>query len=154
MDQGKTFDHGELPHRGDELHLFREVYQTYQALVTGFGRATGMPGSRFQVMHFLAGSSADVGVTDIARGLGIDSAAVSRLVQDLERERLVRRGSDARDSRRSPIVLTAEGRRAFLRAHEGMHDLERLLSATFDPQELRRATTTLAKLRAFIERRP
>jgi hypothetical protein len=77
-----------LQHRGDEPHLLREVFRTYQVLLSGFARKTEMPASRFALMRLLANSEGDVGVTDLARQLGINPAAVTRQVQELEREGL------------------------------------------------------------------
>ena len=153
MDKAKSLDLEDLPHHGCELHLFREVYRTYQVLLAGFSRATGMPASRFAVMRLLVGPEADLGVTDIARRLGTDRAAVTRIVQDLEREGLVRRRSDKRDGRRSYIALTPQGRGAIERVHEGLHALERELAPALGAREMREAAATLAKLRTFLDGR-
>ena len=122
-------------------------------LLAGFSRATRMPASRFAVMRLLVGPERELGVTEIARQLGTDRAAITRVVQDLEREGLVRRRSDERDGRRSHIGLTPEGREAIERVHERLHELERALAPTVGAQEMRNAAVTLAKLRAFLERR-
>src|SRR5512137_617214 len=97
MDPAKTTVLETLPHRGDEPHLLREILRTYQVLMAGFARKTGMPASRFALMRLLALSEGDVGVTDLARQLGINTAAVTRQVQELERERLITRRADSRD---------------------------------------------------------
>ena len=108
MDGSKTNVVGELGHRGDEPHLLREVFRTYQVLMSGFARKTGMPASRFALMRLLALAERDLGVTDLARHLGIDSAAVTRQVQELERERLVGRRVDSRDVQ---MIITGGYRR-------------------------------------------
>ncbi len=61
----------------------------------------------------------DVHFTVLAERLGIDSPAVTRKVQQLERAGLVRRERDAKDARALRILLTEEGRDA----------IERLLAA-------------------------
>ena len=151
MDSSKTNDVVTLHHRGDEPHLLREIFRTYQVLMSGFARKTGMPASRFALMRLMALSEEDVGVTDLARRLGINSAAVTRQVQELERERLVTRRADRRDGRRSYIKLSAKGRRQFEEIHERTHELERSLSAVIGDEEMRSAALVLSRLRTFVE---
>lgn len=151
MNESNTDDVEELHHRGNEPHLFREVFRTYQVLMTGFARKTGMPASRFALMRLLAVSEGDVGVTDLAHRLGINSAAVTRQVQELERERLVTRRADSRDGRRSYIGLSASGRRLFEEIHERTHELERSLASALGTEEMAAAATTLANLRTLLE---
>lgn len=141
-----------LHHRGDEPHLLREVLRTYQVLMSGFTRMTGMPASRFALIRLLALSEEDLGITDLARRLGIDSAAVTRQVQQLERERLVVRRADSKDGRRSYVRLSAKGRKLSEEIHERAHGLERSVSAELGAEEVAAAARTLAGLRAFLER--
>lgn len=147
--KGSVFD--ALPHRGDEPHLLREVFRTYQALTAGFARRTGMPAARFALMRLLAAAAADVGTTDLARQLEINPAAVTRQVQDLERERLVRRRPDPRDGRRSCVRLSPQGRKLFEAIHARTHELERSLTSVLGAEEMRSAAIVLGKLRAFVE---
>jgi DNA-binding MarR family transcriptional regulator len=141
-----------LRHRGDEPHLLREVFRTYQVLMAGFARQTGMPASRFALMRLLALSEGGVGLLDLARLLGVDPAAISRQVRELEAEHLVKRRTDARDGRRSYITLSPEGLRQFEEIHERSHELERSLSAALGAEEMAAAATTLVNLRTFFER--
>jgi len=138
-------------HRGDEPHLLREIVRTYQVLMSGFARKTGMPASRFALMRLLAISRGDVGVTDLARQLGVDPAAVTRQVQELERDRIVSRHADKRDARRSYVRLTAKGLKLFEEIHQRTHELERSLSAVIGDDEMSRAALVLSRLRTFIE---
>lgn len=140
------------PHHGDELHLFREVIRTYQALMAGFSRQTGMSASRFALMRLLALSESDIGLADLARQLGINPAAVTRQVQELEAERLVKRRAHPKDGRRSCVRLSPKGRRQFEEIHERSHELERFLSSALGTEEMAAAATTLANLRTLIER--
>jgi DNA-binding MarR family transcriptional regulator len=142
-----------FPHRGDEPHLLREVVRTYQVLMAGFSRKTGMPASRFALMRLLAFAEGDVGVMDLARQLDINAAAVTRQVQDLQREGLVRRRADAKDGRRSYVSLSARGRKLFEQIHERTHNLEQALSSVLGAEEMRSAALVLTKLRTFVEGR-
>ncbi len=144
---------GELHHRGDEAHLLREVFRTYQALMSGFARETGVPASRFALMRLLALCEKQVGITDLARQLGINPAAVTRQVQDMEQEGLIRRQSDSKDGRRSYIALSTKGRRLFEQIHARTHELERSLSAVIGPEQMSSAALVLIKLRTFVESR-
>jgi DNA-binding MarR family transcriptional regulator len=138
-------------HRGDEPHLLREVVRTYQVLMSGFSRKVGVPASRFALMRLLAVSERDVGVMDLARQLGLNAAAVTRQVRELERQRLVIRRVDPRDKRRSHIRLSPKGMRAFEEIHERTHEIERSLASVLGAREMRDAAAVLAKLRAFVE---
>lgn len=122
--------------------------------MAGFARMTGTPASRFALMRLLAFSERDLGVTDLARQLGINAAAVTRQVQELERERLVTRRADSRDGRRSYVRLSAKGRHLFEEIHERTHELERSLSVVIGEGEMRSAALVLSKLRTFVQEHP
>ncbi len=151
MDGSKTTGSEQLQHRGDEPHLLREVFRTYQVLTSGFARKTGMPSSRFALMRLLAISDGGVGITELARQLGINSAAVTRQIQELERERLISRRADTRDGRRSYVRLSSKGTKLFQEIHKRSHELERSLSSVLGAEEMRGAAMILTKLRSFLE---
>jgi len=151
MTTSKATSFDESHHRGDEPHLLREVFRTYQVLMAGFSRETGMPASRFTLMRLLAIAERDIGVMDLARQLGVNASAVTRQVQELERERLLRRSADSRDGRRSYVRLSPKGRKVFEEIHERTHELERSLSSVLGAEEMQSAAIVLAKLRTFVE---
>jgi len=151
MTEPKTSVSEELHHRGDETHLLREIFRTYQVLMSGFARQTGMSASRFGLMRILAVVEKNAGITDLARRLGINPAAVTRQVQDMEREGLVRRHSDSKDGRRSYVSLSPKGKRLFEQIHMRTHELEQALSSVLGVDEMRSAAMVLSKLRSFVE---
>jgi DNA-binding MarR family transcriptional regulator len=153
MTEPKANELDALHHRGDEPHLLREVLRSYQVLMSEFARQTGMPASRFALMRLLAVSEKDTGITDLARQLGINPAAVTRQVQDMQREGLVRRLADSKDGRRSYIRLSPKGKRLFEDTHARTHELERSLSSVLGVEEMRSAAIVLMKLRTFVESR-
>ena len=153
MEPSKADIKSALHHRGDEPHLLREVLRTYQALMSGFARETGMPASRFALMRILANTEGDVGVTDLARRLGINPAAVTRQVQELERDGLIQRRSDRKDGRRSYIALSPEGLKQFGKVHARSHELEEALERVLGVDEMLSAAETLTRLREFVEGR-
>jgi DNA-binding MarR family transcriptional regulator len=138
-------------HAGDELHLLREIVRTQQALMSAFSRAMGMPASRFAVMRALAGApSGDLGVMELATQLGINAAAVTRQIKDMEGEHLVRRRADAKDGRRTYVSLSAKGAKLFEQLHRRSHDLERALVAAIGAEKMAVAADVLAQLRNFV----
>lgn len=145
----QTFD--PMQHKGDEPHLLREIVRTYQALMSGFSRATGMPASRFSLVRLLAVGDAQTGVMDLARQLGVNASAVTRQIQELEEEGLVTRRADPKDGRRSYVSLSAKGRKAFAEIHTRTHELERSLSSVLSDEEMAKAAEVLARLRTFVE---
>jgi len=151
MERTSDPEHEVLPHRGDEPHLLREVFRTYQALMSGLSRQTGMPAARFALLRQLALAEAAVGVTGLARRLEIDPAAVTRQVQELARAGLVRRRADPRDARRRLVELTPKGRKLFAAIHERHHELERALATELGEREMRQAAELLVRLRAWID---
>ena len=151
MTTSRARDYEQALHRGNEPHLLREVIRTYQVLMAGFSREIGMPASRLAVLRILAITDGGAGIMDLARSLGINAAAVTRQVQDLERDRLIQRRSDPKDGRRTRLRLSPKGQRLFEEIHERSHVLERSLSAAISADEMAAAAAVLAKLRAFVE---
>ena len=151
MGDSKTNLVAGLQHRGDEPHLVREILRTYQVLISAFAQKTGLPASRFALMRLLATSERGLGIIELARRLEINPAAVTRQVQELEGQALVRRRADGRDGRRSYVSLSPKGTRLFEEAHDRTHEFERSLSAVVGGDEMQRAAVVLARLRAFVE---
>ncbi len=132
--------------------LLREVMRTHQVLMNGFSREVGMPASRVALMRLLASALPDdVGIMDLARRLGINAAAVTRQLQEMESERLVLRRPDARDGRRCNVKLSAKGLKLFQTIQNRSHELERSLASAIGPGEMTAAADVLARLRRFIE---
>ncbi len=141
-----------LGHPLGRPHLLSEVMRTSQALVSVFSRQVGMPVSRLALLRLVAvAQPAGIGVMELARELGINAAAVTRQVKELEAQRLVAKKADPRDARRSSVLPTAKGMRAFLELHERGHELERSLRGGVSDEEITVAVRVLGRLRAAIE---
>lgn len=151
MSASKSTSAAPFQHTGDESHLLRDITRTQQVLMAGFSREAGVPGSQFALMRILAKAGQDAGIMEIARELGINAAAVTRIVKDLEAERLVLRHGDAKDRRRSYVRLSARGLKIFKEVHDRSHQLERALSAVISAREIETTLSVLAKLRNLIE---
>jgi DNA-binding MarR family transcriptional regulator len=114
------YDSGLFQHEGggSYLHLLREVLLTYRQLQRRLTAATGLSGAQFELMRELALADGRSTVSALARELGVDPAAASRLVASLRGLGHVSRETDDRDKRRQPVVLTEQGRRLMLAFHE------------------------------------
>jgi DNA-binding MarR family transcriptional regulator/GNAT superfamily N-acetyltransferase len=87
--------------------------------------------------------------TAIAAELGLDAGYLSRLLDRLQRRRLITRTRSARDARHSHIALTAAGRRAFgTLDSKASADIARMLGALDAPDQRRllEAMTTIGHL--------
>ena len=151
MDNQEIRDLEELQNQGGEPHLIQEIIRTHQVLMAEITRRIGMKSSRFSLMRLLADAEGDVGVMELARQLGINAAAVTRQVQELESERLVLRRADPHDGRRTRIRLSPKGRKLMDELLDCSHEFERLLSSALSADEMTNAAAALSKLRSFIE---
>ena len=151
MDNSNETSFSEAQYQGGEPHLIQEIIRTNQVLMAEITQRTGMKSSRFALMRVLVDADADMGVMEIARQLGINAAAVTRQVQELEGERLIRRRADPNDGRRTYIRLSPKGRRLMDELLECSHEFERLLSSALTAEEMAQAATALNKLRFFLE---
>ena len=142
-----------LSHAGNEPHLFREIMLAHQALLNVFTRKVGMTSARLALLRVIAVSGPEMlGVMEIARRLGINAAAVTRQVKEIEKDGLVERVSEPRDGRRVYVRLTELGRNAFTRVHELAHEFERTICGGVDSGEIATAVLVLSRIRTAIER--
>jgi DNA-binding MarR family transcriptional regulator len=151
MAVSKRLNPAEL-HHGNEPHLLREIVRTHQTLMAAFSRHVGMPASQFAVIRTLATSERDLGTIELARQLGIDAAAVTRLVKEMDAEGLVQRRQDAKDGRRSYITLSPKGLRTFKGLHERSHMLEHSLLSWITTEEMAVTARVLSRLRDGLDR--
>lgn len=85
-------------------------------------REHGLTEQQWRAIRTLAAYS-EIDASELARRSFLLSPSLTRILQFLEREQLVRRSSDASDQRRSVFVLTQDGRQIF---SEVATDTERL----------------------------
>lgn len=138
-------------HGAEDSHLLQEVMRTHQIVVGTFSRKIGMPVSRFLLMRLVAIAENGCGVMDMSRALGINAAAVTRQVQEMESDGLVVRKSDMKDGRRSRVTLSPKGVDMFRGLHRQAHGIERRLEAMVPGDGIAIAVATLSKLRAILE---
>ena len=91
--EGAAYDQGLFEHTSGApyLHLLREVLLTYRQLLRQLTVETGLSGAQFEVLRELALADGRSTVSALSRELGVDPAAVSRLVASLEQLGLVAR---------------------------------------------------------------
>jgi MarR family transcriptional regulator, transcriptional regulator for hemolysin len=129
------------------FHLLREVLLTYRQMLRQLAAETGISGAQFEALRELALAGGRSTVSAMARELGVDRAAVSRLVAGLERAGLVERVQDERDGRSQPVVLSDAGRRFMLAFHTEAHEREAALGGLLDSESVETAMRVLRTLR-------
>jgi DNA-binding MarR family transcriptional regulator len=147
VDQG-LFQHAS---GANYLHVLREILLTYRQLVKQLSLETGLSGAQFELMRGLALAGGRTTSAALARDLGVDPAAVTRLVAGLQKMGLVARESDADDGRRRPVVLTDQGRRLMLDLHARLHANEIALTEALDEQSVATAMQVLQTIRAALD---
>ena len=103
-------DQGLFEHQpgGHYLHLLREVLLTYRLFLRRVSEVLGVSGAQFEALRQLALAGGRTTTSALARELGVDPAAVTRLVAGLEKLGLRRSGRrTSANGRRRPVVLAA-----------------------------------------------
>ena len=133
------------------LHLLREVILTYRFMLRRLAREVGLSVAQVEVLRQIAVSAAGrSSVSTLSRELGMDPAAVTRTLADLERMGIVARETDEHDGRRRPVVFTAAGRRRALELHARLHAGEGSLFAALDDASIEVAAHVLQTVRATL----
>ena len=136
---------------GHYLHLMREVLLTYRLFLRKVSEVTGVSGAQFELLRQMALAGGRTTTSALARELGVDPAAVTRLVAGLEKLGLVTREEDERDGRRRPVVLTPAGRDFMVRLHGQLHEREDALAASLDPESVEVAMGVLQTIRTVLD---
>ena len=93
---------------------------------------------------------AQVEVRQLRDRLGLDSGYVSRLLQSLQAQRLVRGGASAHDLRVRVVRLTARGRRERVALDELSDDLARCLLAPLGPERRERLAGAMEEVERLL----
>ena len=140
-----------LDHTGNESHLLKELMFTHLALLNYFPKIAKMPTARFALVRMIALSdSQPIGPMEIARRLGVNAAAITRRLKEMEDEQLITRVADPEDARRSYVELTEHGRAVFEGIHQRVHGFEALLRSSLSEAEIATAVKVLAQLRESL----
>jgi DNA-binding MarR family transcriptional regulator len=133
------------------LGLIRAGAALERALDRGLADEQGIGLHQFEVLLFLASSSADhtMPMTELRRRTPLSQSRVSRVVSGLEAEGLVRRETDPNDTRAVNVVLTPQGMATFEAARPQHHrDLEEHLFSILNDVEIGQLATITTKLLA------
>jgi DNA-binding MarR family transcriptional regulator len=135
----------------EELGAWRGLLRTHSALTKALDaelvRVHGLPLSSYEVLLFLADSpDGQMRMSELADGVLLSRSGLTRLVDRMQREGLLRRERCEDDARGWFAAITPKGRELFIRARKTHLDgvRERFLSH-FTREELR-------SLAAFWER--
>jgi len=110
-------DRKTLPLRDFEHSLPMELLKAREAAMARFRpmlRDHGLTEQQWRVIRALADYE-NIDASELARRSFLLAPSLTRILQHLEGEKLVRRSADANDQRRSVLVLTAKGRKLFSR---------------------------------------
>ncbi len=103
------------------------------------------------LLYVLYGEPGSLRVTDLAARLGIDTPAVTRKAQQLERLQLVGRERDTDDARASRLRLTPQGREVLQRFLLARHQWLTTLLADWPPGDCQEFARLLGRFTADID---
>ena len=115
-------------------------------VIRGIDDSQGMGRARLSalaVLHFGGSCS----LTKLAQQEMVSRATMHHVVAGLEREGLILRKLDSKDSRRQQIVLTKRGTATILRAHKARIDFLQSMLQETSRQDLSVATKVLSRIR-------
>ena len=136
-----------FPHLRDFEHsLPMGLLKAREAAMSRFRpmlRNHGLTEQQWRVIRALA-DYGKIDASELARRSFLLSPSLTRILQYLESEKLIRRSSDAKDQRRSVLVLTAKGRKLFSEVGPDSAAIYEEIEATF-------GTTKMALLYDLLE---
>jgi len=113
----------------------------------------GLTSARWQVLGAIALSAMPLTVASIARNMGLTRQAVQRLVNEMERDGLVRFGTNPHHQRSKLVLLTPRGRAAYDAAMKRQGPWARGLVAGLSTKQIEAATATLRAIRMRLDDR-
>jgi DNA-binding MarR family transcriptional regulator len=129
--------------------LLQQITRTYYELLPAFERYMGMTRSRWHLLKQLF-SEDQLSQTALQQRAGVDGAAVTRQMKQLEEAGLVVRRVDPRDNRFTLVSLTPEGRQLVARLLERRASFEAHTMAGLDPDEIAIMQRGLSRIRANL----
>jgi DNA-binding MarR family transcriptional regulator len=129
------------------------VAKTYHAVTSEFERFMGMSRARWVMLRLLS-EQTPLTQADLAHHLGVDAAAVTRQVKQLEREGLVTRRPVPEDNRYTQVALSEAGLRYVAVKRPQRDQFEARVLAGLPPEEIAQLLQTLARIRRNLENVP
>ena len=137
----------------DELGAWRGLLRAHSSLTKALDaelmREHGLPLSSYEVLLFLADApGGQMRMSELADGVLISRSGLTRLVDRIERDGLLRRERCEEDARGWFAAITDEGRELFQRARKTHLDgVRKLFLSRFSRDELRTLGHALGKAR-------
>jgi DNA-binding MarR family transcriptional regulator len=129
--------------------LFLELAHACSKSRRCFDRYTGMTQARRQLLSVLA-EEGEISHAELQGHLGVDGAAITRLVKSLESQGVVRRRLDPRDNRFTLASLTASGADLVAELRSAHRRFQATLLAGVSTEEQETVVRVLKQLRANI----
>lgn len=129
--------------------LLRQIRATYFDLIGAFGRRVGIRQARLELLAHVRHAD-EVSQAELQQRLGVDGAAITRTLKNLETEGLVTRRSDPRDNRFTLVALTERGRRLVEGVIARRAPFEALVTDGLSPDELAVFRRCLERMRANV----
>jgi DNA-binding MarR family transcriptional regulator len=138
----------ELNQRLAATEAARRAAMIHRWNAIGLSKATGQY-TVLRNLHFA--ETGRLTQSDIGRRMGVTSSNVTRLIDGLEQEGLVRRTSDSSDRRVTYVELTAQGRVLAERIVPAVLQFAMDVANEFTPEELQTLLSLLARLQTRAE---
>ena len=136
------------PIRDFQQSLPMELLKAREAAMAGFRpmlRRHNLTEQQWRVIRVLAGCD-NMDASELAKRSLLLAPSLTRILQHLEREGIVKRSADKNDQRRSELVLTAKGQRLFAKVGP---DSEKLYSRIEEKFGIEKLETLYALLADF-----
>lgn len=111
----------------------------------------GLTSARWQVLGAIDASRVPLSVSQIARNMGLSRQAVQRLANEMTDDGLLVYRENPHHSRAKLVVMTEQGKKAFLSAMKLQERWAAKLAEGVEPQAVAAAASVLRTLRANLE---
>ena len=129
--------------------LLQQITRTYFELLPTFERHMGLTRARWHLLKLLF-SEEQLSQTALQQRAGVDGAAVTRQMKQLEEAGVVARRVDPSDNRVTLVSLTPEGRQLVAGLMERRATFEAQTLAGIDPEEIAIMQRGLSRIRANL----
>jgi len=129
----------------------RDIGRTYWHIMKTADRRIGMPRAQAHVLGHVA-AAGEIGQTDLQRRLGVDGAAITRQVKQLEAAGLVSRRPDPADNRVTLVALTPYGRERMAAVAARAAAFVRDCMAGIPSEDIAAAARVLTRMRQNVVR--
>src|SRR5262245_12001524 len=130
-----------------EQTLLQQITRTYYEILPAFERYMGVTRARWHLLKQLS-SEEFLSQSALQQRAGVDGAAVTRQMKQLEEAGIVARRVDPEDNRFTLVSLTPEGRRLVADLMERRAIFEAHTMAGIDPDEIVVTQRCLSRIRA------